>query len=409
LVWIIFLLGIVLSLSYMLTEIHLYDSQQVLDRAFLFTKGYLVPFGSISTNNNFLYGSFLSIYCGFFLFIFQNTFGVLIGIGMFHAIGFWALLKTQFLRENKLFFLSFLFLFWCSPWRANEVFVWNAAFLFTISAFYLLSLDLFLRHKQFSGTLIQGLSVIVCFQVHNSFFYLVVLSLLLWWKGPIKPNWTAFFICLLVFITSLLPTLYVIHQHPEIMEVHRSGDSYLFRNLIHIGEGIKGLLYWFRYPSLYFGSTTFNTLPFTSSALTWLWTATRWAGVGISVLFVLFSNITFFKEKNDYSFIHKLTTYSFISLLITTFISPASFNYWHLYLIYPFAIMPVATQLSKYKNLSRIIIPLGIYFFVFVLISSYGSAEHSINGNLSSEYQHNVENSPERIIKEYEKMSFKFW
>lgn len=400
---VIFILGVTFSLLYMFTQTLVVDSFQLLERGYLFTQGYLVPFGPRSTNTNLIYGPFISIFTGVSLWIWNTPLSVLFGILLFHILGFYFLLKTKFLQINQSFYLVYLILYWCSPWRANEVFIWNPAFLMTVSSMYLFSLGQMFEKKYFSGTLLLGISLIWCFSIHNSFVFLGVLTLILLGRKQIKFDLKAVLFCIIIFIVYLSPTLITIYQKPQVLSLNTGGESYLFRNLVHFGEALKGILYWLRYSSLYFGSTNFKVQSFEKESFNLIWNGVKWALAIASLFLILRFNFKFFKSNETPKRLKILTSSAFFALVIVSCISPASFNYWHLYLIYPFCLMPVAHELNLSLHKNKIMTGLLVYFLIFVTITSYKSEEHSWNSKITEDYHHRL-SGKKALIDNYRPM-----
>lgn len=366
----------------------------------LFADGHLIPFGPRSTNTNLIYGSFISVYNGIFLSVVSSPYSVLLGIALFHIFGFWLLTKMRFIKTDPVFYQVYLFLFWCSPWRASEIFIWNPSFLFTLAVLYLYSLDLFLQKKNFSATLCQGLSILISMQIHNSFIFLAFISLGLWYKKLIRPHWGGVGICLILLILFFFPTWWVINARPEILSLNTGGGARLFGNLLSGGEAIKGMTYWLRYPSLYFSSTTFANPRFNNDFFYYLWEAVKWLAAISSVLMVAWANYLFFKNKKENHEMRLICSIAFYSLLLSSCISPVPFNFWHLYLVYPFALIPVAALIAKSSQLARIIPVLGLYFLIFTLVSSYNSYKHQW-GNDTHEKFRTMEKNKESLIHQY--------
>ena len=118
-----FVLGLFLSVVYLSNQVIVQDSVQLLERGYLFSQGYLFPFGPRSTNTNYVYGPFISVFVGLCLKLYQHPLSPLMGILVLHVGSFFLLLRTTFLTKNLQSFLVFIFLFWATPWRASEVFL----------------------------------------------------------------------------------------------------------------------------------------------------------------------------------------------------------------------------------------------------------------------------------------------
>jgi hypothetical protein len=403
----IFVLGLALSVVYFSNQLLVQDSVQLLERGYFFSKGYLFPFGPRSTNTNYVYGPFISIFVGSLLKVYQHPLSPLLGLLVLHIGSFFLLLKTTFLTKNAHFFLVFIFFYWVSPWRTSEVFLWNPSFLFPLSALWLFGLDLCLRNKSFSGSFLMVTSIAITFQIHNSVLFLLVLTALLMITKSIRIHYLGATIAGVMGLILLLPTIYVILNYPEILDQNQK-KAPLFHNLIQGGEAIKGLLYWFRYPSLYFGATTFQLPKLTwglASSVEKLWFVIKWMMAILSLVLVLVANIRFFRSSENV-FLKRLCIHAFGALLFVSCLSPVPFNFWHLYLIFPFTLIPLSDYLSTHKKIIFFLAPVAIYFSVYALITSTRSYKHNSESNQSRSYEM-IQNNLSNIEKNFQKYSLK--
>lgn len=406
--WGIVLLGLVCSLIYAARHVLVVDAGQLLDRGYLFTQGELVPFGPRSSKTNFILGPIISVFSGVFVALGGSS-GLLVGIALTHLAGLWLLTRTQFLKVSSAFSLCFLFLFWCSPWRASEVFIWNAAFLMPLACLWLYGLDRCYRQDNFLGTLLMGVAVALTIQIHNSHLFLVILTLLLWWRKQIKVDLRAAALSVVILLVMLVPTFVVLQRNPEILSMNQ-GKVSLFGNLLKGGEAIKGLLYWFRYPSLYFGATTFQ-LPkivwATASLGEQAWFVVKWIFAVPSLIGVLYANYRFFRFT-AYQRLRTLCLCAAVALVAVSALSPVPFNFWHLYLVYPFALIPVALELSQTSKRSMIVAGLAVYFLAYSWFSTIHSHKHRADADMARDYQARVEN-PEPLKSYFAPFSLKLW
>jgi len=405
-IWCIFILGLVSSLFYLTNQKIVVDSLQLLERGFWFSQGQLFPFGPRSTNTNYVFGPFISVFVGSFLKIYQHPVSPLLGILTLHILSFWALLKIQFLRSNQNFFLCFLFLFWASPWRSSEVFLWNPAFLFPFVIFFLYGVDRNLEKKDFWGTLLYGLMIGLCAQIHNSFLIMIVFVMLMYFRRQMFVHWTSLALSVVIGLLFFLPTFIVLYRHPEILSQNQN-PTRLFHNLLTVGEMIKGWTYWLRYASLYFGSTTFQLPEIVFSQATVLeiiWFGVKWLMALVSFVVVIVSNYQFFKTQKNTKLYH-IALCAFWCLLFFSALSPVPFNFWHLYLAFPFTLIPVSFYLSQKTKYLPIV---GVYFLIYTLVSGSFSYKHDSSLSQGSDYQQKVMNNLEGIRSQFEKYSLKF-
>jgi hypothetical protein len=405
---IIFILGLFSSLVFISNQIIVQDSIQLLERGHLFSQGILVPFGPRSTNTNFIYGPFISVFVGTLLWFWSHPFSPMLGILGLHILCFFLLFKIEFLQTKKTFFLTFLFIFWVSPWRSSEVFLWNPSFLFPLMILYLFGVDLCLRQNNFWGTLCMGIATVLTLQVHNSVLFLVILSVLLVLRKSIKLDLKALALTAIIGAVCLAPTLYIIMRNPEVLSMNKN-PAPLFRNLLRGGEAIKGLTYWLRYPSLYFGSTTFQ-LPkinwMTSDLGDRAWWIMKWVVAVLSVVVVLVANFHFFKDKKK-GFLRSLCLMGMASLFFVSILSPVSFNFWHLYLVFPLTLIPLVHYISEKQHLRRYLIPLGMYFLFYSYLGAMDSYKHNDSADQSKAFG-KIKGRSEAIEQEFRGLSIDY-
>lgn len=406
--WAIVLLGVVCSLIYASRHMLVVDAGQLLDRGYLFTQGELVPFGPRSSKTNFILGPVISVFSGAFVAL-GGSWGLLFGIGLTHLAGLWLLTKTRFLRFDATFYLCFLFLFWCSPWRASEVFIWNAAFLMPLSCLWLYGLDRCYRRDDFVGTLLMGIAVALTIQIHNSHLFLVILTLLLWWRKQIRVDLRAAALAVVLLAVMLVPTFVVLQRNPEILSMNQ-GKVSLFGNLLKGGEAIKGLLYWVRYPSLYFGATTFQLPKIVwATATLWeqVWVVVKWLFAVPSLVAVIYANWRFFRSPARPE-LRTLCLCAMASLVAVSALSPVPFNFWHLYLVYPFALIPVALLLAQAPRRTHVVAVLAAYFLVYSWGSTIHSHKHRADADMARDFAARVEN-PESLRAYFAPFALKLW
>ncbi len=413
-IYLILALGIFNSLFFIYGHRLVVDSFQLLDRAFLLTEGYLVPFGPRSTNTNMIYGPLVSVFSAIPYALTKSPISIAFFVLLSQVFGFLLLAKTRFLSNDKNFLIVFLALYWLSPWRASEAFIWNASLLFFTASLYIYSLD-YLKRKNneanFLGTIIHGFAYMLTLQIHNSVLFFAPVTLYFWYKKDIRLNFKAIGVCILFFIAMFFPTAYVIYHNPEVLSVNTSDKAHLFSNLLSVGEMIKGGAYWLRYPSLYFGSTIFQLPKYDWSTLDFLnkaWIVIKWIMAIGSILIVIFANKEFIKKAPN-EFLKKIVYVSFFSLIFISAISPVPFNFWHLYLLYPFTLIPVAWFLSQHKKKYVFLIFLGSYFSIYSFIEASHSYKHDFSYDNDLLFKSRVLDRKEYLLEKYEKLMIKLF
>ncbi len=404
-IWLTFTIGVVCSLFYLTHQKIVVDSLQLLERGFWLTEGYLFPFGPRSTNTNYVFGPFISVFVGIFLKIYQHPVAPLMGILALHITSFWVLLKIKLFKPNQNFHLVFLTLCWASPWRSSEVFLWNPAFIFPFIIFFLYGVERNFEQKDFWGTLLYGLIIGLSAHIHNSFLIMIVFVMLMFFKRQMKIYWSALALSVVVGLCLFIPTFIVVLRHPEIL-IQNQGPARLFSNLLTVGEMIKGWSYWLRYASLYFGSTTFQLPEINfndASVLEILWFGVKWFMAIISFVVVIVSNWSFFKTQKNTK-LYQVALCAFLCLAFFSALSPVPFNFWHLYFIFPFTLIPVSFYL---QDKTKILPWLGLYFVIYTLVSGNFSYKHDASISQRESYDV-IRQNLEGIRAQFGKYSIQF-
>jgi hypothetical protein len=169
---------------------------------------------------------------------------------------------------------------------------------------------------------------------------------------------------------------------------------------------IKGWTYWLRYASLYFGSTTFQLPPLKfseASVLELVWFGAKWVMALLSFLVLLKANWTFFKTQKNTKLYHVVTS-AFFCLVLFSALSPVPFNFWHLYLVFPFTLIPVSFYLQHKTHYLPWVCG---YFLIYTLVSGSFSYKHDSSLSQRESYQRLI-NNREGIRAQFEKYSIQF-
>jgi hypothetical protein len=97
-----------------------------------------------------------------------------------------------------------------------------------------------------------------------------------------------------------------------------------------------------------------------------------------------------------------------ISLISVSALSPVPFNFWHLYLVYPFALIPIASITVERANLKPWLIGVTVYFLCYSWFSSIHSHKHRHDADLEGQYQRRIQQA-ERISEKFAPFSLKMW
>jgi len=393
---IIFILGTISSLFYCHSLIIDFDSLQLYTRGIALAKyGILIPVGSLATKAGFIPGPLLAIITGLSFKIYTSVFSISYGILFLHILSFFLIFKSIKEQFDSLYIVLFLIMYWLSPWRAAEVFPWNPSYLFFISSlnFYLLVK----HHKNkklisFFIPVILGLTV----QIHKSILVYFFSYLFLFIKKSIKIDWKYLILGSLITLVTFIP-FFLIEITPQALSIEQNQDkAYYFRNLVRVGPVIKGMLYWVRYSSLWTSVDVFKSIDFAWTGLSSFLHSIKWLIAISSILLSVACNYFLWKKRDyiDHSLLMIIYSMFFATFCVSA-ISPVSFNYWHLFLIYPFSILAMVKGLSvsPLQLKKPILVILIFYSFSYNYLASVKSYKHDSSKNPQIKFDKYRENN----------------
>jgi len=129
---------------------------------------------------------------------------------------------------------------------------------------------------------------------------------------------------------------------------------------------------------------------------------------GLSVLLALMANRYFYQKikthiKRDKAYevshIEWLLLYAFsafVAVIISAIMSPIVFNYWHLIIVFPFALIPMLSFLSAQEKLrkeliSKGLMALSVYFVVLNVIVANDSFKYTYKTDYTKQIDTYVE------------------
>ncbi len=404
------LLGLLFSAAFFVTlKIH-FDNVQILDKALLLIReGVWTHHGNAGSGVGFVPGTFLTFITAIPMKIYFSPYSAMFVIALFHLASVFLLKNVLDQVPRPLLFLDFLLIYWLNPWRVEQAELYNPAYLFLFSALHLWTV-FHMREKKFWFTLVNVLAVGFCAQVHFSALILGILSLMLLYVGFIRVHWRGLLAGIVIVLLSLVPYFLELMNKPEVnIEVARSSEAFLGRNLLLVYPVLKAVAYWFRYGSSYFGRHIFSEINFEwlrvdylQMLLSYSFHILKWVIALGSLYFsfkVNFKNLKMvwllkpFKKGEDRTQqspedrIRSYGFYLFVSMLLTSALSPVEFNHWHLILCFPL----VATWMSLYlndlrrslsnKRFQQLFTFIFCCFFLFNMFGYLGSRSHSYLNN----------------------------
>ncbi|MCB0379032.1 MAG: hypothetical protein KDD33_11115 [Bdellovibrionales bacterium] len=391
------LLGFASAILYALSFKMHYDIAQMLDRASHFLKtGEIIFHGNQSSADmGKIPGGLLTVMVGFPMKLFNSPLSALFVLALWHFAALLMLMDTLKSHFNSAVLFLFLVLYWLSPWRASEIYLWNPSYLFLPMAMHLWSSQKMSVEKSFWPSFFHLLSIGLAFQMHNSSIILAFISAILFYKGAIRIHWGGILTSAFVIFASLFPYLLELLHNNQVRPKMEDERYFLFRGLLYVFPMLKSIWYWIRFSGTIFPRHILQNIDFQwlgsgATIVGGIWSLVKY-GVGIATtLLSIYANYRFFKgNKSLFSLTWKGRTLwrqdqwlelyvciALTSMLIAAAISPIDFIFWHLEILYPVALIPLLyffqTHDWKIKP-ERLATGLIFYFSVYNLICALGS------------------------------------
>ncbi|MCJ2378610.1 3-deoxy-D-manno-octulosonic acid transferase [Vibrio sp. ZSDZ34] len=317
--------------------------------------------------------------------------------------------------------LLFLVLYWLNPWLLYDSILYNPSYLCFFASLHLWSaFKMREGGNTFIFTFLHVLSIGLAMQLHYSWPVLAVLSVFLLYRGMGKVSWFGVFSALFVLGLSLIP--YII-EYMANEQLSRESDRYIGYGLVHVYPVLKALLYWIRYASLLFSNKVIAYSDFDwLTSIEWLKVSALylWKGIvfiigGLSV--ALSAKVTWDWWKSIKGSIKRqansdvcsdkaqwLKLYAFgalIGVLVSAALSPITFSYWHLILVYPLALIPMLFAANTWLNTKptltlKAVGVLCCYLLLINILASHDSIKFSYDVNYAQQVEAFLEQSPEK-------------
>lgn len=264
--------------------------------------------------------------------------------------------------------LIFLALCWLNPWFLFDSLLYNPSYLIFCAGLHFWSAWRLRESPSFVSSFLHVLSIGIAVQLHFSWPVLVMLSGYLFYRGVLRLNLWGVLLAVALIGFSLFPYLQQLLADPEVAR-HAdpaSRERYIGWGGVHVYPVLKAGLYWLRYGSWLFPSKLVNHTEFAWLAafgLQWV-SVVSWRVVltilGVFTIAIsLVANVYAFNRiktrvwrRSGAVFCPEqwLLLYVFgawLAAMISAALAPIVFNYWHLTVIFPFALLPVLYWLVK--------------------------------------------------------------
>ena len=259
--------------------------------------------------------------------------------------------------------LLLLVLLWLNPWVQFDSLLYNPAYLIFCSGLHLYSAWRLKDRRSVFWSFCHVMSIALAIQLHFSWPLLVVISLYLWWRQMIRVNAWGVALAVMLALLSLLPYLVQLFAAPEIAQHQDASarDRYIGWGAANVYPVLKSIIYWLRYGAWAFPSKLVNdagfdwlsSSHFIEMTLIWAWRVLMWTLGGATLVIALLANVMLFRLVRGYwhrrdgavvdpdRWLGLYSMAAFLATLVSAALAPLVFNYWHLILILPAALIPV--------------------------------------------------------------------
>lgn len=370
--WLGLVLGIGLSFWYQINQIIDGDQLQMIHR------GYLAAYqGQWSTTGNTasvvgnLPGYLSSWVVAAPLMLWDSPYAPIVFLTAVRLVGF-LMIDAVIARAYPGMMLPrvvVLLLLWLNPWVQFDSLLYNPAYLIFCSGLHLYSAWRLRESPSFWWTFWHVVAIGLAVQLHFSWPLLVVISVYLWWRQLIRVNGWAVFVAIGLSLLSLAPYFIDLMANPDLARHEDPGarERYIGWGAVHVYPVLKSVIYWLRYGAWAFPSKLVNDAGFDwltswymlEFIFIWIWRVAMYLLSAITLILALWANVMAFEfvrrcwrrrdgpvsEGQTWLLLYSLG--AFMATLVNAGLAPLVFNYWHLVLVLPAAVIPVLWWLIK--------------------------------------------------------------
>ncbi len=408
-------LGLLCSVLFLCNQILTGDQTQMLYKGYLGAyEGVWLSYGNAASAVGNVPGSLSAWLIGGPLLLWDSPYAPVLLLLAMRLVGF--LLFDAVIRQvfGDRVRLLFLVLCWLNPWFQYESLLYNPSYLFLFSAMHCWSAWHMRERASFWHMIVHLLAIGMAMQLHYSWPLLAVMSTYLFWRRILKVSWSGVAVAALLIGASLIPYAMEVMSNSQITQNvdPEARQRYIGWGLVHVYPVLKSVLYWLRYGSWLFASKLVNDTQFIwlagheylQLAAVWLWRLVIYGVGSATVLLAAKANWQLWKRlkprlmRSDRapvdgeSWLGLYAVAAVLAVLVSAALSPIIFNYWHLMLIFPYALFPMLLLLVEWsrrypQRVGKGLLAATLFCTVVNLIAATDSTKFSYQ----ADYQQQVE------------------
>lgn len=365
--------GLLISLIFFQLQLLTGDQTQMLYKGYLGAyEGVWLSYGNAASAVGNVPGSLSAWLIGGPLLLWDSPYAPMVLLLAMRLVGF--LLFDAVIRQvfDDRVRLLFLVLCWLNPWFQYESLLYNPSYLFLFSAMHCWSAWHMRERASFWHTIVHLLAIGMAMQLHYSWPLLAVISTYLFWRRILKVSWSGVVVAALLIGASLIPYAMEVMNNSHITQNvdPEARQRYIGWGLVHVYPVLKSVIYWLRYGSWLFASKLVNDTQFIwlagheylQMAAVWLWRVVIYGVGAATVLLAAKANWQLWRDlkprllRSDRapvdgtSWLGLYALAAILAVLVSAALSPIIFNYWHLMLIFPYALFPILLLLVSWSR-----------------------------------------------------------
>lgn len=368
--------------------------------------GDLAAIGKGMSGGGSIPGSLLQLLIGVPFSLWRDYRAPVFLIGLFHFAA--ALVTLPVLRQaaGEKAALIFLALWWLSPWRLyHSGILWEPAYVVFPSALHLWACWRLRERPDPLASAVLAALLVLTFQLHGSFLFLVILTAILLVRRQIRIRPAAAFAGAVAGSLTLLPTAAALlgGTLPQAAPT----KSFIGYGLVTVVPLLRGFLYWFRLGSLdvgrrlssvvmldadYGGGEPFG-LVIRGGTLLLVFAAAASIMVAVAANWWFFLSVTK-KGGHDpgWGWLRSYSLAGFLSLILSSALSPVTIQSWHVLIALPSASLPVALWVSECWPPRRkwLLLVLAAFFILRipeVIVIGRGNRAYRLDADIASKLQ----------------------